>query len=259
MNLKILVPVALITIGAGLYGLSGKLMKQEVEPALVDVAEPVKMLGIWQVNQDVKAGQMVAREQLKRIQVSESDANKKGVSENVELHIVKGMVASRNLVSGAWVMPSDFVTPEQDGYVGLIIAKNKVPYGIRVDSDTIIGGVITHGSLIDVIALSSVDQNLAASDRVQPIRTVYLSPILIAVKVLKVETKPQDSEMEVSLVLELSRKELAKLVIAKKISQLEFHKSVGPEQAEFLQANSGDILPTYQAIKEFRAGEANTK
>ncbi|MDB1123128.1 Flp pilus assembly protein CpaB [Vibrio algarum] len=259
MNFKILIPVALIAIGAGLYGLSGSLINQDVEQTVVEAIEDVNMITIWKTKQDIKQGDMVTREQFYVERVPESEANQNGIVDDVEIEFVRGAIASKDMSADVWVTQLDLVRPEQDGYIDLIIKDNMVPYGVKVDSDTIIGGVITHGSLIDVVALSSINQNLASSDKVQPIQTVFLSPILIAVKVLKVEQSVLNDDTQVSLVLELTRKQLAKLVIAKKISQLEYHKSVGAEQAELLQANSGDILPSYQAIKEFRAGDVHIK
>ncbi|WED26087.1 Flp pilus assembly protein CpaB [Vibrio sp. DW001] len=259
MNFRILIPVALIAIGAGLYGLSGNLIKQDAEQNVVDVVEDVNMITVWKAKEDIKRGQMVTRTQFYVTKVTEPEANDNGITEDVEIEFVRGEVSSKDISSDGWVTQLDLIKPDQDGYIDLIIADNMVPYGVKVDSDTIIGGVITHGSLIDVVALSSLSQNLASSDKVQPIQTVFFSPILIAVKVLKVEQNVLEDDTEVSLVLELTRKQLAKLVIAKKIAQLEFHKSVGAEQAELLQANSGDILPTYRAIKEFRAGDVNIK
>lgn len=258
MNLRILIPLALILVGAGLYGLSGSLIKQSSEP-VVEVVNNVPMLSVWTSKNNLKKGEHVYQSGFSIDKVPETEVNQQGVSESLQLIFSPGMVASHDINSGQWVSQQDFLTPDQDGYIELVIEDNMVPYAIEVDPDTIVGGVITHGSLVDVIALSSLTQNLANNDTVNEYQTFTISPILMAVKVLKVQKSVVDEETEVSLVLELTRKEIAKLVIAKRIAQLEVHKSIGKEEAEMLHANSGDVLPTYRAIKEFRAGEATVK
>jgi pilus assembly protein CpaB len=86
--------------------------------------------------------------------------------------------------------------------------------------------------------------------------SININPVLVAIKVLKVEQNERflEQEAKVNLILELTRKQVAKLSIAKSIATLEVHKSVGPEQAALLHANSGDVLPEYRAIVEYRAG-----
>ncbi len=277
MNLRILVPAALIAVGAGLYGLSGRILTSTVPQSgdiLHDVSEQeeIKTVRIWTVKQDLLPGQRISNEHLQANMVPYSEARMHGLTENEEgiipdisIAMVDGMVAGEQLVTGQWVTSADFVTPKQSRYIELIISENMVPYAIPIDPDTIVGGLITHGSYVDVIALSSVSQNLASENNVRDFKSISISPVLMAVRVLKVQkeerpaTKVAPAMTKVSLILELSRKQIAKLVIAKKIAQLEIHKSIGVEQAEQLQANTGDVLPTYRAIKEFRAGDALIK
>jgi pilus assembly protein CpaB len=259
MNFRVLIPVALIFLGAGLYGLSGDILNQKDEPIEEIVIEDEPLISIWKAKSVLEPGQLVSIDDLSIVKVPESVANENGVVESVELELGKGAIAAQHIEIDQWVMAEHFLRPEQDGYISLTIAKNKVPFAINVDPDTIVGGVITHGSLVDVLALSSLTQNLANSETVQEYQTFTISPVLMAVKVIKIQKSEINNRTEVSLVLELSRKEIAKLVIAKKIAQLEVHKSIGKEEAEKLQANSGDVLPTYRAIKEYRAGKTIIK
>ncbi|MFC1234498.1 Flp pilus assembly protein CpaB [Vibrio sp. F74] len=259
MNFRILVPTALIFLGAGLYGLSGNLLDKGEKPKLEEVTEDIVMISVWKAKDSISAGQTVTRSELFIEQVPETEANQHGIDEPVDIEFVKGLVSAQDVVKGQWVTMENLLTPEQDGYIELTIADNKVPFALSVSNETVVGGVITYGSLVDVIALSSLNQNLANNETVQQYQSFTVSPILMAVKVIKVEKNEIRDRTEISLVLELSRKEVAKMVIAKKIAQLEVHKSIGKEQAEQLHADSGDVLPTYRAIKEFRAGEAIIK
>ncbi|PJC86099.1 Flp pilus assembly protein CpaB [Vibrio sp. HA2012] len=266
MNLKILLPIAVIAMGAGLYGLSGSLDTQENSPAVTEAAP--KQLRIWLTNTALQPGQVVTSRELETRLVPEAEANKHGLVSDTSIQFVKGMVAGLALESGQWVTNSDFVTPDKPEYIELTTAKGMVPYAIKVEPETMIGGVIGQGSLVDIVALSSTDQNLANENTVRGYQSVSVSPVLMAVKVLQVQ-KHTPTEIEkatsktvsndVTMVLELSRKQLAKLVVARKIAQLEVHKSVGSAEAEQLHANAGDVLPSYQAIKEFRAGETSIR
>ncbi|PWI35239.1 Flp pilus assembly protein CpaB [Vibrio albus] len=284
MNLRILVPIALIAVGAGLYGLSGRILtsntsqpeepKRELSGQIQETEEMAteNRVRIWTAKQDILPGQFVTADTLQSRMVSYDEARMHGLAENEEgmipdinIKFVAGMVAGDNLIAEQWVTNADFVTPKQDRYVDLTISENMVPYGMKVNPDTIVGGVITHGSYVDIIALSSQSQNLATTNKIKDFRNISISPVLMAVRVIKVQktekpaTKVNPATVEVSLILELTRQQIAKLAIAKRISQLEFHKSMGPKQAELIQANSGDVLPTYRAIKEYRAGSSSVR
>jgi pilus assembly protein CpaB len=285
MNLRILVPIALIAVGAGLYGLSGRILNSNTsqsEETQSDVSQQIQepkktetadnLVRTWTVKQDLLPGQFVTADSLQAEMVSYDEARAHGLRENedgvipdIRIKFVDGMVSGGELKADQWVTNADFVTPEQDRYVDLTISENMVPYGMKVDPDTVVGGVITHGSYVDIIALSSKSQNLATTSKIKDFRNISISPVLMAIRVIKVQkeekpaTKVSPATVEVSLILELTRQQIAKLAIAKRISHLEFHKSMGPKQAEDLQANSGDVLPTYRAIKEFRAGSSSTR
>jgi pilus assembly protein CpaB len=119
-----------------------------------------------------------------------------------------------------------------------------------VKGSYVIGGSVRAGAEVDIIAIT--EQN--ASEGAYRVSSVDIQPILAAVKVLKVESNDGvfSTNDDVTVVLELSRKELAKLTIAQQIAKLELHKSAGAEQAVLLQANSGDVLPQFKAIAEYR-------
>lgn len=266
MSVKILLPVALIAVGAALYGLSGSYFSQlQPQEETVEVEPEANQIEVHLVNRELVVGEAVSAEDFAPKMVDEKTALELGFSVEEPFIFEAGMVSRQGISADTWVKNDDFVTPEQDGYVELVIQDDYVPYPIKIDPNAIIGGLITHGSLVDIIALSSINQNLANESTVGTFQSVSISPVLMAVKVIKVDkniiaaTKNKAEITEVSLILELSRKDVAKLAIAKNIAQLEVHKSIGKQQAEQLHANSGDVLPDYRAIKEFRASELTVK
>lgn len=263
MSIKILVPIALVAIGAGLYGVS-----QQYLNSPNDVNDPapnnveLNLVNVLVLNESIERGQLLSNELFSIKQISE----KRFAASPAKLapEIPNGAVAKRAISADTWLQQDMFVTPDQNGYIEATVAKDMVPYPIVIGRESIVGGVIDNGTRVDVIALSSQQQNLAIENEVDGFQTVSVSPILLAVKVLKVENLEseevgQEQLSGVVIVLELSRRQVATLSIAKNIAQLEIHKSIGAEHAEQLQANSGDVLPEYRAIVEYRGDSAKIR
>ncbi|MDG3085980.1 Flp pilus assembly protein CpaB [Vibrio hannami] len=266
MNLKIILPAALIAIGSGLYGLNQS-RQPPPEPAVVSA--PIKKenkIRVWTSKQQLVSGQKVMRSDLKVELLPEETAHALGVIENISLEFIPYMVAGTDIEAGEVVRQSSFVGPDDNDYIDLTISDGMVPYAIEVDPQTIVGGLIKNDSLVDIIALSSTNQNLAIESSVNGYESVSISPVLIAVRVIKIQSKEAADELKVindssgvTLIIELTRKQLARLLIAKNIAQLEVHKSVGKAQAELLKANSGDVLPSYKAIREYRSSDSKIR
>ena len=265
MKLKVLVPIALIAIGAGLYGLSENYFSkntQQVDTS-TKTSDPL-LASVYVVAQEIPKGQQISKALLEVKRIPEEQALQMGIDTSQPLSLPKGGIAIQNIPVGEYVTAATLIFPDELGYIDAVLQPNKVPYALVVDPTNIIGGLITHGTLIDVVALSSEQQNLANEETVTSYQTVSVSPVLMAVKVIKVsqdtyEEGRNKSVTTITLILELTQKQVAKLAIAKNIAQLEVHKSLGLQEASELQANSGDVLPDYRAIVEFRAGDMMIK
>ncbi|MDN3681432.1 Flp pilus assembly protein CpaB [Vibrio tapetis subsp. quintayensis] len=265
MRLKILLPVTLILTGAALFSLSKSYLNQ-VKPT-VDLVEekPPVMVEIFVANKTMTFKHLALRSDIKSISVLEKNAFEMGYVPVKQFEWQDGLLVKSVVAEGQFITQELFVSPGDDEYIDFIIEKGYVPYPISVSENAIVGGLIRNGTLVDIVALSSVNQNLANDDQVGTFQSVSISPVLMAVKVLKVEqeitpaTKNTSERKETSLILELTRKQVAKLAIAKNIAQIEVHKSLGREQAEQLHADAGDVLPDYRAIKEYRAGKVSIR
>ncbi|WP_117235018.1 Flp pilus assembly protein CpaB [Vibrio maerlii] len=267
MNIRILVPIALIAVGAGLYGLSGQLIQTPPPSPTASSGEPVTQaepaensVTIWVTTQALTRGQAIDVTQFERQSVSEKEFERFGFVTKLE----RGMVVKQTVAPGTRLTPKLVATPQDAGYVEAVIHPDRVPYAIEVEPNAIIGGLIDHGTLVDVIAISSASQNLADDVVITNYQSVSVSPLFAAVKVLKVDKQETlleqgRSQLNVNLILELTRGQLAKLSIARKISLIEVHKSFGANVVHELQANSGDVLPDYRAIVEYRAEKIAVK
>ncbi|BDU39722.1 Flp pilus assembly protein CpaB [Vibrio nigripulchritudo] len=261
MKSKLIIVCSIVAILIGLYGVAGSLTNQENDSGDAKL-EKESQLKVWRVSENVSKGTFVRREMLEVHVLPESEAHSYAVTEDVKLTLNQGTVFRTDLKQGDLVFNDKLIQPEDDGYVHYIIAPNRVPYAVEVPSSNVVGGLVENGSLVDVVALSLQDSEIADSNLR---RTMSITPVLIGVKAiqvrqpLKLEEEDTPEIANVSVILELTRKQVAKLTVAKRISELEVHKSIGQYTPEDLQADAGDVLADFRSITEFRAGESAIK
>lgn len=255
MSSKIIFPVALVLIGAGLFGLSQNYLdnqkSNEVTVAEAVVEEtPENTVLVWVATESVEKKAQLSPELFELKAVPEQDAISRGVDPSEPFTIRDTWIAKNSIESDSWLSINDFVTPESEDYLDYALSENMVPYPMVVKASTIIGGSIRNGSEVDVIAITQQK----VSEGAYRVASIDIQPILAAKTVLKVESNDGiiSSNDNVTVILELARNEVAMLTIAKSVATLELHRSAGVEQAALLNANSGDVLPQFKAIAEYR-------
>jgi pilus assembly protein CpaB len=262
MSSKIVVPIALVAVGAGMYGVSQDYLNQQqtaTAPVETVVQKPVevKTVAVWVAKSSIEAKQKLDAELFELKTVPEADAIAKGIDPTKPFVISRTWIARTDIAKGEWLSSNSYVTPASEDYIDYALGHNMVPYPLDVHALTTIGGAIKSGALVDIIAITKQE----AHEGAYRINSVNIQPILAAKKILKVErieeTYRQDGQ--VTVLLELTRKEVATLSIAKTIAKLEIHLSSGVEQAAQLQANSGDVLPQFKAIAEYRGAKLAIK
>ncbi|WP_238104609.1 Flp pilus assembly protein CpaB [Vibrio cincinnatiensis] len=271
MNSKLLIALALLAIAAGGYGLFAPATPPPAQPVVTEVpqAVPEKQWQVWVARHALQSGQLITRSDLELRQIDEQQALALGVNQDVRVEFLPEMRVNQSRLSGDILWPEMLLTPNQAGYMELILTPDHVPFPISVKAESVIGGVIRPGSLVDVLALSSLKQNLANDETVRSFETVSLTPVLMGVKVLQVNQQAVSegsstninsvTRSQASVILELTRKQVATLTIARHIAQLEIHLSDGNSQVSELSANAGDVLTDYKAIQEYRAGKATVR
>ncbi|OLQ86344.1 Flp pilus assembly protein CpaB [Vibrio panuliri] len=266
MRSKIILLVAVIAIAGGLFGV----FFSNTEPSVADMPQEVAAekavyyKSFVLAKERVSKGQVIHNSDFKIVKLSESEANAVGLDDDEVFEYAPGSIYMHDMQQGQTVYFRDIVQPSDSEYVNLIIDKNHVPFPIKVSPTSIVGGVINPGSNVDILALTGdgkADNEFGATRK----ENISISPVLVNVKVLKVEVKqvesPYSNNMldESYLILELNRKQVAILTIAQTISTIEVHKSVGNYPLTELQANAGDVLPDFKAIKELRANKVAVK
>ncbi|WP_434999425.1 Flp pilus assembly protein CpaB [Vibrio scophthalmi] len=258
MRSKILMLIAFVAIAVGVFGLF--FSKSEPIPTVkvTEEAPEIFFKSYVLAKNGVAKGDEVKRSDFKIVKLSEREANNKGFNKNTLFEFEPGSVYKTDLSSGQNVFSTDVIQPSQSNYIEFILAKDHVPYPIEVSPSAIVGGVINIGSYVDILALTG-HQNPDPESEKQKKKQVSINPVLTNVKVLKISVENIDTgfgqgEIEQNyLILELDRKQVAVLTIAKNISAIEVHKSIGNYSLTELEANAGDVLPDFKAIKELRA------
>jgi pilus assembly protein CpaB len=272
MKSKVLMVMSLLLLGVALIGLMSSYFSA---PAVKDTKSEARAINyeVWVAKSAITLGQKVKREDLRLKVIPQDEAFEKGIQADIKLQFVAGMVANTSLSEDQIVMPENITRPDQDGYFNLVMTPGSVPFPISVRPESIIGGVIHSGSKIDVLALTSMSQNLANQENIRDFSSISLAPVLMGVSVLQVNSggkdglvgKLEDSmgdsdkNTKVGLILELTPKQVATITIARHIAGLEVHLSTGLTLPSELSANAGDVMSGYRSIREFRAETATAR
>lgn len=268
MRTKVIIAVAVLAILFGLYGLAGSLQAPTVVANAVSEIQKENTIKVWFVKQDVQPGELLQRNDIELKVIKESTANQMAIDQDVNIAFEKSAVYNREILSGSPIFPEDITSSQDMGFIDLVINPNRVPFAIKVDNSDIVGGVIDYGSNVDVLALASGGSKLSlnSNELSSPqFKSVSVSPVLTNIRVLQVQrrtlepTRSSSAIEEIHLVLELTRKQVAKMTVAERIAEIEIHKSIGRYKLSDLTADAGDVLADYKAVKEFRANEVTIK
>ncbi|TDE26256.1 Flp pilus assembly protein CpaB [Vibrio owensii] len=264
MKKLLLIGIGGLAILLGLYGLASNLSQPANTPKQVKVEQGPQLI-VWRLKTDVNSGQKVAREHFELERIPEDKAHSLGVDKDMTLEFTPGAIYPNSLKAGELAFDERIIDPDEDGYVDLVLADNRVPYAIKVRPESIIGGVISHDTLIDVLSLSlPTEFSIETADtEASRKRNMFVTPILTGIKVLQVKTftvegaRNQAPKTEVNVILELTRKQVATITVARRISELEIHKSIGEYEKSDLHADAGDVLSNFKSVVEFRSNTVN--
>ena len=250
MKTRILLVLPILIITLGVYSLMQRLSSDQLESDEIKV-EPVKKVMVYRLNQDVIKGEKLERSHVVIENMTEEEANNIGVKQDVEIDFILGSLFLDDMKGGEYLFPNNIISPDDEGYINFIISKGKVPYSIVFSQSQVFGSGIVQDSYVDLISISESD-SIAEN-------YISITTLLMSIRVLKVqeiESMNDDvSEASISVTLELTSKQLTQLLVAQRVSDLDIHQSTGENNIDTLQADSGDVLPHFNAVTEFRAKE----
>ncbi|RTZ14456.1 Flp pilus assembly protein CpaB [Vibrio aquaticus] len=260
MNSKIILGLAFVAISIGLYGVTNATPKQPTKPELPVTAEV--SYKVWRLKHELAKGEKVTRTDLMIEHLPQAKAALVGIDEDAALDWEKSFFAVRDLTMGEIVTESVLTSPGDNDYLQTVLKPGFVPYNVTVPSEDVLGGTISVGDCVDISVLSAPKQNLSTQETVSDIQHLSMTPLLAQIPVLDMVSKEKSvsaltskTATEVTLVLQVTNQQLAKLTVARRIAEIAVHHSMGEEYADDLQADSSDIIPvnsSSEGIREFR-------
>lgn len=269
MKSKVILVLAIITMSIGLYGiLNGpKVAQIDKLPVENHNEEPIPTVVVWVAKNDLPLGSRLNREDLEIQRISQIQADRIGLLKNTEFDFKNKQLINKDILSGDFVTSEDALSSGDEGYYNLVVEEGYVPFNLTIDRADMLGGIISTEDNVDVVSISSIKQNLADSSGIDDITTLRMKPLLTNVRVLDIIKEEKVINLtknkyksEVKIVLQLTHRELAKIIIAQRISEIEVYKSIGAEYSSELHADSSDVISipsskshrTTKAIQELR-------
>ncbi|MEI8612103.1 pilus assembly protein CpaB [Enterovibrio sp. Hal110] len=250
MSQRVFFLISILLVFIGVLGLSG-FFKSKTPSAVI---APNVIYKVAQLNSDIRKGEILERPDIRYIKLTEEDALKNGISNNIEINHISGMVAKRNINASEFIRSNDFLMPGDPGYLDAVTGEGMTPYPLNILRSDYIGLGISVGDFVDIIILTSDEQNIGETSNskyISSFRSLAVSPLIKNVKVLAIDENDDDF---LPLTIELSRQQIAKMVIARRIGIIEVIKSSFKVQSHNMDinANTHDVLPNFKSVVEIR-------
>ena len=277
MKSRLLMYLSLIILGVGLIGIyllktAEPAPKNDVPLPVAEVAPPPEeTVQVWKSKADLSKGQFVSRDNFYIEEVPKSQALLLGVDKDIQLDFMDGMVIKKSTSADQPVFPELLAFPNQEGYFRFALEEGFMPVPVAVRASAVLGDVIQAGSIVDILALASPTENLNNSSVVRDLSNVSLTSVVNGVKVLQVYKKEVDKPKNngsmvsailptgqdinmVTVIMQLTKQQAAKVAMARNISQLEILLSSEKTRRSYINIDSGDLLPEAKPVRELRPG-----
>lgn len=282
MRSKLLMYLSLIILAVGLVGIymtKTSLSQPPVDNTpvapVVKAVPPEVYFSVWTAKQDLAKGSIISRDDLRIKQVTQQEGFENGIKKDIVLEFDDGMVVKKAIAKDGLVFPEDLVSPDERDYFSFAIEDGFLPVPVSVSATAVLGDVIKAGSLVDVLALLSTAQNLNGSAPARDLGSVSLKTVVNGAKVLQVIknvpstaakssgmlslVQPSTGPQMVSLILQLTKAQAAKVTMASSIAKLEVLLSSDKNRNAQINIDAGDIVPQYRAVIELRPNSSGSQ
>ncbi|MDP2501036.1 Flp pilus assembly protein CpaB [Vibrio splendidus] len=266
--------VLLVAIAALIVGALGVVDLFKGEPQSTTTAEVVEEkneehVAVWMTTEPYEKGRAIDAQGVVKQQLPLSEALTLGVREDAQISFSPSILLNRSLNAGEVVLPEYQVTPGQPGYIDLLVTEGMTLYPLKVSDKNLINDYIRPGTSIDILTVSSPNDNLAGIiGKPKRFRGVKASMFLKNVKVLNIGNDatgdssitaraPSKEDGLTTVVIEVSPDELPKLALAQRTMHIEIYRSQTYTQPEFAEVRN--IIDNYTGIAELRGNENNPR
>jgi len=225
----------------------------------IEVEKKIRMI---LSNQDLPKGTLLQPEQFRYAYVNESEALENGILEDQTIRFETGMLLARGISENEYLRHHFILSKEADNYINVQLTEGVSPYVLKVSKENFYGTGINVGDLVDVVVMTSAEENIGESGnngRIESFRTLSVSPLVTQAKVLNVDDLVESTD-ELLLTLALSRNDIAKMIIATKIGLVEvFLANESVATSNSTNARTQDVLSDYQSVLELRGSKVSSQ
>lgn len=278
MRYRLAMIVAIFALLVGGFGIYNNALNQNKSGQSVvsqqkessPTREDVVYVTTWRANGDLARGEPISVESVKREQLPINIALDEGISTDIQLDFSPSTLLNTNIEKGQLVLPEHQTSENDPGYIDLLITEGMEPYPMLVSSANLVKGYIRPGTVVDVLAISSPNENLS-SERTGSIEFNGLKANLLLqnVKVLSVsdlvteeDAKLQarsstDDEQHVLVVVEVDPADIARISIAQKTMHLEVYRSHKYDKPIYAEVRN--VIDNYTGVSELRGSSRQSK
>ena len=248
MDRRLLLGASFLLCAVGVFGLLRSLTSGAEEIPVVYEAQPEETensINVWTVGRTLEKGDEIHRQDLQPAVISSEMAQQYGINRDNRFTLPSGSLAGTPLTEGSVVTQKQLVAPGDSGYFQLLLGEDMLAHTLDVSRSDFVAGNITVGDRVDIVLIASPDYNLAANERSGSHRSLSLSPIIRARRVLDMSSKGD------SLVIGLTPNEVSRVMLARRAGILKVLES---KSAPLPGMHVNDVLPGFHSVRELRGG-----
>ncbi|MGR2703508.1 RcpC/CpaB family pilus assembly protein [Vibrio campbellii] len=264
MRSRLVLLVAIVALIVGALGVID-LFKSDPQPiATAAVVENTneEYVAVWMTTEAYEKGHAISAQGVVKQQLPLNEALALGVREDAQISFSPSILLNRSLELGDVVLPEYQVSPGQPGYIDLLVTEGMTLYPLEVSDQNLINDYIRPGSFIDILTVSSPNDNLAQNiDKPKRFKGVKASMFLKHVKVLNIgddakgdssvtARSPSKENGLTTVVIEAKPDDLAKLALAQRTMHIEIYRSQTYNKPEYAEVRN--VIDNYTGIEELR-------
>ena len=264
MRSRLVLLVAIVALIVGALGVID-LFKSDPQPiATAAVVENTneEYVAVWMTTEAYEKGHAISAQGVVKQQLPLNEALALGVREDAQISFSPSILLNRSLDLGDVVLPEYQVSPGQPGYIDLLVTEGMTLYPLEVSDQNLINDYIRPGSFIDILTVSSPNDNLAQNiDKPKRFKGVKASMFVKHVKVLNIgddakgdssvtARSPSKENGLTTVVIEVKPDDLAKLALAQRTMHIEIYRSQTYNKPEYAEVRN--VIDNYTGIEELR-------